>query len=292
MRVIGLSEARPRPRRVALGQFDGVHLGHREVIADNGTVLTFEPHPALVVKRTGAPKLITSFARKLELIASLGVEELVVVPFDTGFAALTPPEFIEAVLVGGLGASSVSVGVNFRFGHGALGDVRALAADERFQTRVVELVQVDGAPVSSSRIRALVANGEVAGAARLLGYNFVLEGTVVAGDQRGRKLGFPTANIAPDPRLACPGHGVYACRVGERMAAVNVGVRPTFGSGLASLVEVFVLDFDGDLYGQRLRVEFVARLRDERRFTDADALVAQMHRDVEATRELLGSLHT
>jgi riboflavin kinase/FMN adenylyltransferase len=277
---------------VALGQFDGVHLGHREVIADNGTVLTFEPHPALVVKRTGAPKLITSFARKLELIAALGVEELVVVPFDTGFAALTPPEFIEAVLVGGLGASSVSVGVNFRFGHGALGDVRALAADERFQTRVVELVQVDGAPVSSSRIRELVANGEVAGAARLLGYNFVLEGTVVAGDQRGRKLGFPTANIAPDPRLACPAHGVYACRVGERMAAVNVGVRPTFGSGLASLVEVFVLDFDGDLYGQRLRVEFVARLRDERRFTDADALVAQMHRDVEATRELLGSLHT
>ena len=292
MRVLGLSEVRPRPRRVAVGQFDGVHLGHREVIADNGTVLTFEPHPASVVKRAAAPKLLTSFARKAELIESLGVQELVVVPFDAEFAALTPRAFIERVLVGRLAATSVSVGVNFRFGHGALGDANALLADQRFQTRVVELVEVDGAPVSSSRIRALLGAGEVQPAARLLGYNFVLQGAVVPGDKRGRQLGFPTANIVPDPQLICPGHGVYACRVGEHIAAVNVGVRPTFGSGLETLVEVFVLDFDGDLYGQQLSVEFVARLRDERRFADAGELIEQMRRDVEHTRELLGSLLT
>lgn len=292
MRVLGLNEVRPRPRRVAVGQFDGVHLGHREVIADNGTVLTFEPHPATVVKRAAAPKLLTSFARKAELIESLGVEELVVVPFDAQFASLTPRAFIERVLVGSLAASSVSVGVNFRFGHGALGDVSALVADQRFQARVVDLVQIDGAPVSSSRIRTLLAGGEVQPAARLLGYNFVLRGVVVPGDQRGRQLGFPTANIVPDPQLVRPGHGVYACRVGEHMAAVNVGARPTFGSGLETLVEVFVLDYDGDLYGQQLSVEFVARLRDERRFADAGELVEQMRRDVERTRELLGSLLT
>ncbi len=292
MRVLGLSEVRPHARRVAVGQFDGVHLGHREVIADNGTVLTFEPHPAAVVKPSAAPRLLTSFDRKRELLEALGVEELVVIAFDAEFAALTPGEFIDRVLVRTLAATSVSVGVNFRFGHGARGDASRLAADPRFTTRVVDLVEVGGAAVSSSRIRTLVAGGDVRAAAQLLGYDFVLQGTVVAGDQRGRELGFPTANIVPDPMLACPGNGVYACRVGEHMAAVNVGVRPTFGAGLGTLVEAFLLDFRGDLYGQSLSVEFVARLRDEQRFAAVDELVAQMRRDVEQTRKLLGSVLT
>ena len=193
------------------------------------------------------------------------------------------------MLIEKLGATHVSVGENFRFGHGAKGDVGLLQADSRFETRVVALVQVDGATVSSTRIRALIAAGDVEGAARLLGAAFRLRGEVVPGDRRGRELGFPTANMAPDPEFARPGHGVYACRVGARLAAVNVGVRPTFGTDLVSLVEAFILDFDGDLYGEQLTIEFVARLRGEERFESVEDLVEQMRRDVENTRELLAS---
>lgn len=289
MRVTALSEVQAHPRRVAVGEFDGVHVGHRAVIAGNDTVLTFEPHPATVVKPDRAPKLLTSLAVKSELIAGLGVQELVVVPFDERFAHQAPSEFVDSILVEALGASTVSVGQNFRFGYGACGDSALLAADDRFATRVVPLVSVDGATVSSSRIRALIADGEVGAAARLLGAPFQMRAEVVGGDQRGRELGFPTANMIPDPRLVCPAYGVYACRVGEYLAATNVGVRPTFGSDLMLLVESFLLDFDADLYGQELTVEFVERLRPEQRFDRADALIAQMHRDVERTRELLGS---
>jgi riboflavin kinase/FMN adenylyltransferase len=289
MRVIPLSEVEPRPRRVAVGEFDGVHLGHREVIAGSDTVLTFEPHPAVVVKPSGAPKLLTTLELKTELIAELGVEELVVVPFDESFAQQEASEFVDRVVVDALAATNVSVGTNFRFGHAARGNAAQLQADTRFETRVVPLVEVDGVPVSSTRIRALIADGEVDAAARLLGSQFRIRGDVVPGDRRGRELGFPTANLVPDPKLACPGHGVYACRVGEHLAAVNVGVRPTFGADLHALVEAYVLDFEGDLYGQRLTVEFVARLRGEERFESVQELVAQMHRDVERTRELLAS---
>lgn len=289
MRVVSLNEVQPRARRVAVGEFDGVHLGHREVIAGSGTVLTFEPHPAAVVRPGGGPKLLTSLELKTELIAALGVEELVVVPFDERFAQQEPAEFVERVLVDALGATHVSVGANFRFGHRARGTAALLASDDRFETRVVPLVEVDGVPVSSTRIRTLIAEGEVDAAARLLGAGFRMRGEVVRGDRRGRELGFPTANMVPDPKLACPAHGVYACRVGERLAAVNVGVRPTFGADLQPLVEAFLLDFEGDLYGRRLTVEFVARLRGERRFAAVAELVAQMRRDVESTRELLAS---
>ena len=289
MRVLQLSEVDPRPRRVAVGEFDGVHVGHREVISGNDTVLTFEPHPAVVVKPGHAPKLLTSLELKQELVAELEVEELVVVPFDQRFAQQEASEFVDRVLVQTLGATHVSVGANFRFGHAARGDARQLQADSRFETRVVPLVEVDGEPVSSSRIRALIADGEVEHAARLLGAPFRMRGEVVSGDRRGRQLGFPTANTIPDPALACPAHGVYACRVGERLAAVNVGVRPTFGADLQPLVEAFLLDFDGDLYGQRLTVEFIARLRGEQRFESVAELVEQMHRDVDRTRELLAS---
>ena len=272
-----------------MGEFDGVHLGHREVVAGSDTVLTFEPHPASVVRPGGGPRLLTTLELKTELIAELGVEELVVVPFDESFAQQEASEFVDRVLVDTLSATHVSVGANFRFGHRALGTAALLAADGRFETRIVPLVEVDGVPVSSTRIRLLIEEGDVDAAAQLLGAPFRMRGEVVPGDRRGRELGFPTANMVPDPKMTCPAHGIYACRVGERLAAVNVGVRPTFGADLHPLVEAFLLDFDGDLYGQRLTVEFIARLRGEQRFESVAELVEQMHRDVDRTRELLAS---
>ena len=286
MRVTKLSDAVPRLRRVAVGEFDGVHLGHREVIRGNDTVLTFEPHPLAVVRPEAAPKLLTSLDAKAELIAGLGVEELVVIPFDDGFAHQSPQGFIDTILVERLEATHVSVGENFRFGHRAAGDARMLQQQPRFETRVVPLVEVDGEIVSSSHIRALVLAGEVDAAARFLGAPFRIRGEVVGGDHRGRELGFPTANVVPDEALVCPGHGVYAARAAGTCAAVNVGVRPTFGTGRAVLVEAFLIDREVDLYGQTLKIDFVKRLRGERRFDSVDALVEQMHRDVELTRSI------
>jgi riboflavin kinase / FMN adenylyltransferase len=281
-----LSEVRGRPRRVAVGEFDGVHLGHREVIRGSDTVLTFEPHPLRVVRPEAAPKLLTSLEAKAELIGELGVDELVVIPFDQGFAYQSPQEFVDHILVERLQATHVSVGENFRFGHRAAGDPARLAADRRFETRVVPLVEVDGEIVSSSHIRGLVLAGEVEIAARFLGAPFQLRGEVVKGDQRGRTLGFPTANLVPDEALVCPGHGIYAARTREACAAVSIGVRPTFGTGRALLVEAYLLDWDQDLYGHELRIDFLARLRGERRFDSPEALVEQMRIDVALTREL------
>jgi riboflavin kinase / FMN adenylyltransferase len=286
MRVTKLTDAEQRPRKIAVGEFDGVHLGHRKVIAGSDTVLTFEPHPLRVIRPEAAPKLLTSLEAKVELIGGMGVQELVVIPFDDGFAHQSPQEFIDHVLVQRLGATSVSVGENFRFGHRAAGDSALLASDGRFHTRVVPLVEVDGEIVSSSRIRALVLSGEVELAARLLGAPFQLRGEVVHGDHRGRELGFPTANIVPDEELVCPGHAIYAARALGGCAAVSVGVRPTFGTGRAVLVEAYLIDQKVDLYGQTLRLEFVQRLRGERRFDSVQALTEQMLRDVERAREL------
>ena len=286
MQLTMLSKVRERPRRVAVGEFDGVHLGHREVIRGSDTVLTFEPHPLRVVRPEAAPRLLTSLETKAVLLAGLGVEELVVIPFDDGFAHETPEEFVDHILVGRLRSTRVSVGENFRFGHRAAGDPAMLAADERFETRVVPLVEVDGEIVSSSHIRALVLAGEVEAAARFLGAPFQLRGEVVRGDERGRTLGFPTANIVPDEALVCPGHGIYAARTEEACAAVSIGVRPTFGTGRALLVEAYLLDWDRDLYGRELRIDFLARLRGERRFDSPEALIEQMRLDVERTREL------
>ena len=286
MRVTMLSEVQPRPRRVAVGEFDGVHLGHREVNRGSDTVLTFEPHPLRVVRPEAAPRLLTSLEVKAELIDRLGVEELVVIPFDQGFAKQSPQEFVDQVLVGTLQATHVAVGENFRFGHRAAGDPALLEADERFATRVVPLVEVDGEIVSSSHIRGLVLAGEVEAAQRFLGGPFKMRGEVVEGDHRGRELGFPTANLVPDEALVYPGHGVYVAHADGACAAVNVGVRPTFGTGRAVLVEAYLLDRDVDLYGKTLTVEFLRRLRGERRFASIDALVEQMRIDVARTREL------
>jgi riboflavin kinase/FMN adenylyltransferase len=283
---LGDVEERSDGRSVAVGTFDGVHLGHREVIAHSNSVLTFDPHPVSVVAPQHTPKLLTPLSRKAELIASLGVEELIVIPFDADFAMRSADEFVEDVLVGALGATQVAIGENFRFGHKAQGDPRLLAADERFTTVVHPLLEVDGEIVSSSHIRGLVLAGEVALASELLGTPFRLCGEVVHGDERGRELGFPTANLIPDEALACPGHGVYACLVDGRPAAVSIGVRPTFQTGRGELIEAHILDFDGDLYGQELRLDFLARLRGERRFATPEALVEQMHSDVDRTREI------
>jgi riboflavin kinase / FMN adenylyltransferase len=283
------ASAEDRPARsVAVGTFDGVHLGHRAVIAGSDSVLTFEPHPVSVVAPQHTPKLLTTLQVKAELVAGLGVRELIVIPFDAEFAARSAEQFISEVLVGALGASRVAIGENFRFGHRAQGDPRLLAADERFQTVVHPLLEVDGEIVSSSHIRGLVLAGEVDQAARFLGAPFQLRGEVIHGDERGRELGFPTANLVPDEALACPGHGVYACLAnGSAPAAVSIGVRPTFATGRGELIEAFLIDFDGDLYGSTLRLDFLARLRGERRFDTPQALVEQMRRDVARTREIV-----
>lgn len=289
MRITGLSDVQPRPRRVAVGTFDGVHLGHREVIRGADTVLTFEPHPAGVVSTAGAPRLLTPLERKVELVGELGVEEVVVVPFDREFASRTADSFVDDVLVGALRAEHVSVGENFRFGHKATGDTERLLGDSRFQTRVVPLLEVDGEVVSSSHIRGLVLGGAVEYADKLLGAPFTFSGEVMDGDKRGRTLGFPTANLVPRDGYVVPGHGVYACRAQTadgviHVAATNVGVRPMFVTGRGELIEAFLVDFDGDLYGSELRVEFLKRLRGEKRFESVDALIEQMGRDVEEAR--------
>ena len=273
-------------RRVAIGTFDGVHVGHREVIRGNDTVLTFEPHPVSVVHPEAAPKLLAPFSIKRDLIAGLGVEELIVIPFDREFASRTADQFVDDVLVGQLGAESVSVGENFRFGRGAKGTPDFLAADSRFDTRVVALVEAAGETASSSHIRGLVAAGDVRGASEFLGGPFLFEGEVVAGDRRGRELGMPTANIVPDDALVCPGHGVYAAWAHGHPAAVNVGVRPTFDTGRGLLVEAYLIGFDGDLYGETLRIAFVERMRGEKRFDSVDDLVVQMQADVREAEQI------
>jgi riboflavin kinase/FMN adenylyltransferase len=229
------------------------------------------------------------FELKRDVIDGLGVEELVVIPFDRDFASIPAEDFISGVLVDRLGAKRVSVGENFRFGAKARGDTGMLAAYEEFETRVVPLLDIDGETVSSSRIRALIGAGEVDQATKLLGAPFLMEGEVVEGDKRGRTLGFPTANLVPDDALVVPGHGVYAAFANGHPAAVNVGVRPMFETGRGLLIEAFLIDWEGDLYGKSLRLAFVERLRGERRFPAVEDLIAQMHRDIDEARDVLAN---
>ncbi len=295
MKVVSLPDVPVTPpgeaprRRVAIGTFDGVHVGHREVIRGNDTVLTFDPHPIAVVSPDARPKLLMPHAIKRDLIGGLGVDELVVIPFDRAFADRSAEDFVEGVLIGQLGAESVSVGENFRFGKGARGTAKFLSSYEDFDTRVVSLVGVAGETVSSSQIRGLVAAGEVGKAARFLGGPYLLEGEVVHGDKRGRELGMPTANIVPDPLLVAPGHGVYAGWAHGYPAAINVGVRPTFETGRGLLIEPYLIGFEGDLYGETLRIAFVERMRGEQRFESVDELVEQMQTDVRQAERLLAT---
>ena len=298
MKVTLLPDVDPEsgPRSVAIGTFDGVHLGHREVIRGSDTVLTFDPHPLSVIHPEATPKLLDTFEVKRDLLAELGVGELVVIPFDRAFSQQSAEDFVQHVLIDKLRAMRVSVGENFRFGKGAKGTEELLRAHSEFETHVTPLVEVAGETVSSTQIRGLVAAGEVRQAAAFLGRPFLFEGEVVEGDRRGRELGMPTANLVPDDRLVTPGHGVFAAWA-ELMpseanpgasvpAAVNVGVRPTFATGRGLLVEAHLIGFDGDIYGQTLRIAFLERMRGERAFESVDALVAQMNRDVDQAREI------
>jgi riboflavin kinase/FMN adenylyltransferase len=284
VKIVALNDAEPRPRRVAVGTFDGVHLGHRRVIDGSDTVLTFDPHPVSVVQPAAAPRLLTTLERKAGLVESLGVQEMVVIPFDRAFSERDAQDFVDHVLVERLGAQRVAVGENFRFGHRAQGDADLLRADGRFDVHVEPLLEFDGEVVSSSHIRGLVLGGAVEYAGKLLGAPFAMTGEVVSGDRRGRELGFPTANLVPPDGYVVPGHGVYAARANGIPAAVNVGVRPQFETGRHELIEAYLIDWDGDLYGQSLTVEFLKRLRGERRFPSVDDLVEQMGRDVEQAR--------
>jgi riboflavin kinase/FMN adenylyltransferase len=289
IKVTPLDEAEHRPRSIAIGTFDGVHIGHREVIDGADTVLTFEPHPLEVLHPAAAPKLLMPFDVKRDVLEGIGVREVVVIGFDEKFTKITAEQFIEEILIDRLGAESVAVGENFRFGTGAEGNPEMLARREEFDTRVVPIVHQGGEAVSSSRIRELVASGKMEEARACLGVPFMVEGIVVEGDRRGRQLGYPTANIVPDGRLAVPGHGVYAAFANGMPAAVSVGLRPTFESDLGVLIEAYLLEQDLDLYGSRLRVAFVEHLREELRFDSAEELIAQMDLDVKKTARVCGS---
>jgi riboflavin kinase/FMN adenylyltransferase len=277
-----VAELEPKPRAVALGTFDGVHLGHRRVLdaalaaGPTPTVVTFDPHPRVALGY--GVELLVPLERRLELLAEVGIEETLVVDFDLELAQLPPEAFAERVLRP-LGTEVVVAGSNFRFGRGRTGDL-ALLERLGFDARPVPLV--DG--VSSTRIRDLLRAGEIDRAAKLLGRPTELAGTVVAGDARGGTLGFPTANLRPDPELLVPGFGIYAGAADGHLAAISIGTNPHYG-GDERRIEAFLLDFVGDLYGKRLTLELWQRLRDEQAFGSEVELIAQIDRDVEATRQ-------
>lgn len=275
------AELEKGPRAVAIGTFDGVHRGHRaaiEAASPSGlrsTVVTFDPHPRLVLGYD--VQLLTTLRRRIELIAEIGPDDILVLEFTDDLSRLEPEEFVARILEP-IGTKTVVAAESFRFGRGRKGDVGLL---RRLGIEVVDVPLVEG--VSSSRIRELLGRGDMASAAGLLGRPHELEGTVVSGDQRGGTLGFPTANLAVEPRLLVPAHGIYAGAALGGRAAVSIGVNPHYG-GSERRIEAFLLDFEGDLYGQELRIELWERLRDERAFESEEELIRQIALDVEATR--------
>jgi riboflavin kinase/FMN adenylyltransferase len=275
------SQLERRPRAVAIGTFDGVHRGHRSVLRaaiDSGlepTVITLDPHPRIVLGNR--VDLISTLERRLELLSEAGVADTLVAAFTPEFMRLSPAEFIATYLTS-IGAEAVAVGDDFRFGHRRSGSLQTLV---EAGLELLPVAEVAG--VSSSAIRDSVRDGELAVAAAMLGRPFELDGPVVAGDQRGGTLGYPTANIAMDPQLLCPRYGIYAGEALGRRAAVSIGTNPHYG-GTERRIEPYLLDFDGDLYGKRLVVELWQRLRDEEIFESEAALIAQIALDVEATR--------
>jgi riboflavin kinase/FMN adenylyltransferase len=305
------------PLALAIGNFDGVHLGHAALLAEararaarrgsQSAVLTFTPHPARLFAPDRAPPLIMSLQRRLELCAEAGIDVAIVEPFTRAFAAMEAPAFVREVLARDLGARDAVVGYDFSFGRGRSGDVRALrelGGAEGIEVAVIPPISLGGVPCSSTRIRQLVSAGDTQAAAHLLGRPFELEGLVVRGAGRGRGLGIPTANVAVEGELR-PKIGIYAARARvldgpqaglARTAALSVGTNPQFTSepwegsepptAAAVTVEAYLLDFDGDLYERRVRLEVGQHLRDERRFASVDALVAQIREDVAHVRAL------
>lgn len=292
---------------VTIGVYDGVHRGHQQIIGHvakrardlgiSSVVVTFDPHPSEVVRPGSHPAVLTTPHRKAELIEGLGIDVLCVIPFTLEFSRLTAETFVHDVLVQHLHASLVVVGENFRFGHGAAGDVERLARLGRTFGFTVEAAPLVSTPpgsavVSSTYIRACVDAGDVAEAARALGRPHRLEGVVVRGDQRGRELGYPTANLLSPAHTAVPADGVYAGTLIRRdgvarPAAISIGTNPTFTDGSARRTEAYVLDFDGDLYGEHIAIDLVARLREQRRYDGVEPLIAQIEQDVADTRAVL-----
>jgi riboflavin kinase/FMN adenylyltransferase len=303
LRLGSAAAADTRGSAVAVGNFDGVHQGHQSLVraavasarpaGRDAVVLTFDPHPARVLRPELAPAALSTLAQKEELVAALGAPRLVVLEFDAAVAALAPEAFAREVLEGALGAREVVIGESFRFGRAREGDARRLAelgAKLGFAVQVVRPVLHAGRPISSSRVREALASGDVREAELLLGRPYALDAVVVHGEGRGGRIGIPTANLQPEGQLV-PRPGVYAgrCRLPGREiwpAVVNVGRRPTFGGGDLT-VEAHLLDYEGDLYGARVRLAFSARLRDEQRFESVAALVARIREDVRTARELL-----
>ena len=303
--AVGLDDVEPAPSVVAIGFFDGVHRGHQSLIARahkaaathgcRAVVVTFDRHPMEVVNPGARPPLLMTLEQRLRALAGQGVDLVVALPFDDDLRHLPPAEFVDHVLAGPLQARHVVVGANFRFGHKAAGDVTTLAdlgPVFGFDFEAVTLLEMDDVVVSSTKIRGAVEAGDVEQAARWLGRPHELDGIVVRGDQRGRELGFPTANLQVDDRAAVPAKGVYAGRFRLpdgtwHPSAISVGVNPTFGGVRSLRVEAHLIDWDGDLYGVESHLQFTHRLRDEEKFESVEALVAQMHLDVDRAMELL-----
>ncbi len=296
------------PTAVTIGNFDGVHLGHQALLAEArgrarpprmAVALTFMPHPARVLAPAKAPPLIMPLSRRLDLLAAAGADAVVIQPFTPEFASVEADDFVRQVLARDLGAGDVVVGFDFSFGRGRAGNVQrlqALGAELGMGVAIIPPVSIDGIPCSSTRVRALVSAGDMRRAASLLGRPFELEGTVVRGAARGRSLGFPTANLAPETELA-PRLGIYAARARlcdgpddatAHVAAVSVGRNPTFeGAAGPVTIEAHLLDFTGDLYGRRLRLELIDWLRDEQKFDSVEALITQIGADVARVRALM-----
>jgi riboflavin kinase / FMN adenylyltransferase len=291
---------------IAIGNFDGVHVGHRALIARakalaaaHGAVtaaLTFDPHPSALLAPDRAPPMVCSLARRLELLADAGVDAVVVEPFTYELARRSAAAFVDELLIAALGARALVVGYDFAYGQGRSGNAEALQAHGAaagVEVAIVDPVLVDGAIAASTRVRGLLRAGELAGAARVLGRAWDVDGVVVHGAERGRTIGYPTANIAPELALPIPA-GIYAVTLavdgGPPMPAVaSLGTNPTFVDAGQLVLEVHVLDWRGDLYDRRVRTTFVARLRDELRFTSVEALVAQIERDIVQARPLLSA---
>ena len=294
---------------ITIGEFDGVHRGHQHIVAraaelgrERGlpvVAITFDPHPDEVVRPGSHPPLLCSLRRRAELLGSFGADAVCVLPFTLEFSRLDPDEFVRAVLVDKLHASAVVVGEDFRFGHKARGDVQLLdklGEKYDYSAEGLPLLVLDGVTVSSTAIRALLADGDVAGAARLLGRPHRVEGVVVRGHQRGRQLGFPTANVESPPHTAIPADGIYAgwlatldetgAQASRWPAAISIGTNPTF-DGQARTVEAYALDrTDLDLYGLHAAIDFAVRLRGTLRFDSIESLVEQMREDVDQAREI------
>lgn len=282
---------------VAIGNFDGVHCGHRALLAtaralaSHVVALTFDPHPSALLAPATAPAALTSLERKLELLAEAGADAIVIEPFTRTLAALSPDAFITEIVLRALSARAIVVGYDFTYGARRAGTVEHLRAHGTragIAVDVVAPVEVGGEIVSSTRIRAALAAGDVELAAKLLGRPWDVDGVVVHGAKRGRALGVPTANIAPTSPLPLR-PGIYAVTLDGRPAVASLGTNPTFVAGNALVLEVHVLDFDGDLYDRHVRVAFVARLRDEARFASVDALLAQIRADIAAARALFSA---